>query len=105
MPPVRLFARKVKNALTDKDSAARWPLACGASQRFFNQSGGWSISAWHRPGGGLTVLRSGQEHDAEKHVLGLDPRMDPHPGQARVQAFRINIMLSFLESIMFMRFN
>jgi hypothetical protein len=80
MPPVRLFARKVKNALTDKDSAARWPLACGASQRFFNQSGGWSISAWHRPGGGLTVLRSGQEHDAEKHVLGLDPRMDPHPG-------------------------
>ena len=36
---------------------------------------------------------------------GLTPRMDPHPDQVRVQAFRKNIMLNFLESITFMRFD
>jgi hypothetical protein len=45
------------------------------------------------------------EHAAEKHVLGLDPRMEPHPDQVRVQAFRKNSMLNFLKSITFMRFD
>jgi hypothetical protein len=45
------------------------------------------------------------EHNAEKHVLGLDPRMNPHPDRVRVQAFQTNIMLNLLESITLMRFD
>jgi hypothetical protein len=44
------------------------------------------------------------EHDAEKLVLGLVPRMEPHPDLVRVQAFWMNILLRLLESITFMRF-
>jgi hypothetical protein len=60
----------------------------------------------------MIVNRSGDadkppplKHAAGKHVLGLDPRMDPHPGHARVQAFRTDSMLSLLKSITFMRFD
>jgi hypothetical protein len=40
-----------------------------------------------------------------KYVLGRDPRMEPHPHQGRVQAFRKNSMLSFLKTITIKRFD
>jgi hypothetical protein len=58
-----------------------------------------------RPAIPLAKRITGIWHDAEKHVLGLDPRRDPHPGQARAQALRKNIRRNFLESITFMRFD